>query len=554
MLVLHDLPYSPTKYRSLQKPQRSNKRPGYDTQHVAKKRKLDHPSRPPSHFWDNLSQLPLTKNALRELNRRTTAEPRFRLHPEDRYRRPRTRHAVATRRKTQPLPAQEFLYQCSSADQAQLRRFARHGGPNLKDLRGYRQAIDPEMSSSQSSLGRRKRGSRSPSKANTTTTRSTGPYDRAFQQHLIDHNIFPDRYEYPDGSVPPEPENIDDICRALEQPRASLSPSLFSQDDFKKFKRTDAHATKESQVATSVMPIIGGDPGDTKCIAGDVPFTNLEHLTDGSLVCAKPDLYYGAQPEQLHPKLRQELNNFVVPSTQSDLPIMPNNFVEIKGPDGSLSVATRQALYDGACGARGYHSVQALGAPELPFDNRAYTLTSTYHGGQLKMFAHHPIQPLTPGEQPGYVMTQLKAFAMTNDINTFRQGAAAFRNGRDWAKTQRDQAIAQANEKVSGLRIHNARTTPHSGTIEAARDLNEGPSTSVLEDSDTSADELSLDFERPVKRSRSPEKQPSTVASTPTNDADQKGKVTLATSKQNAFMDGRRFNLTLPNRAGDDEV
>ncbi|KAJ4182637.1 hypothetical protein NW767_013782 [Fusarium falciforme] len=302
------------------------------------------------------------------------------------------------------------------------------------------------------------------------------------------------------------------------------------------------------------MPIIEGDPGDTRCIASDVPFTNLEHLTDGSLVCAKPDLYYGARPEQLHPKLRQELNNFVVPSTQGDLPIVPNNFVEIKGPDGSLSVATRQALYDGACGARGCHSVQALGAPELPYDNRAYTLTSTYHGGQLKMFAHHPIQPLTPGEQPGYVMTQLKAFAMTNDINAFRQGAAAFRNGRDWAKTQRDQAIAQANEKVNGLRIHNTRKTPHSSTTEAARDLNEDPSTSVLEDSDTSADELSLDFERPVKRSRSPEKQPSTVASTPTHDADQRGKVTLPTSKPNAFTGGRRFNLTLPNRAGDDEV
>ncbi|KAH7110768.1 hypothetical protein B0J13DRAFT_462214, partial [Dactylonectria estremocensis] len=98
----------------------------------------------------------------------------------------------------------------------------------------------------------------------------------------------------------------------------------------------------------------------------------------------------------------------------------PNNFVEIKGPDGSLSVAIRQALYDGTCGARGYRSVQTLGASEPPYGNRAYALTSTYHGGQLKMFAHHPIQPSTRGEGPGYVMTQRKAYAMTNDIDTFR--------------------------------------------------------------------------------------------------------------------------------------
>ncbi|KAH7116617.1 hypothetical protein B0J13DRAFT_653126 [Dactylonectria estremocensis] len=61
------------------------------------------------------------------------------------------------------------------------------------------------MSSSKSSLGRRKRGSQSPSKsgtiANTTTTKSTGPYDRAFPQHLIDHSVFPDDYEYPNQTT-----------------------------------------------------------------------------------------------------------------------------------------------------------------------------------------------------------------------------------------------------------------------------------------------------------------------------------------------------------------
>ncbi|KAI3578617.1 hypothetical protein IWW34DRAFT_623745, partial [Fusarium oxysporum f. sp. albedinis] len=189
--------------------------------------------------------------------------------------------------------------------------------------------------------------------------------------------VFPNGYEYLDGSVPPEPENLDEIRREFEQPRASLSPSLFSKDDFRKLKRVDAHAAKESRVSASVIPIIEGDPGDTRCIASDIPFTNLDHLTDGSLVYAQPDLYYGARPEQLHPRVRQELSHLIAQSTQSDLPIIPNNFVEIKGPDGSASVAARQALYDGTCGARGYHSVQTLGASELAYDNRAYTLSST---------------------------------------------------------------------------------------------------------------------------------------------------------------------------------
>lgn len=72
-------------------------------------------------------------------------------------------------------------------------------------------------------------------------------------------------------------------------------------------------------VITTVMPIIEGDPGDTKYVASDIPFTNLDHLTDGTHVCAKPDLYYGARPEQLHRQVRRHLSGLVVLSTQDDL-------------------------------------------------------------------------------------------------------------------------------------------------------------------------------------------------------------------------------------------
>lgn len=81
---------------------------------------------------------------------------------------------------------------------------------------------------------------------NTTTTRS---------------------YKYLDSTNPSEPDNTDEIRQALERPRASLSPSRFLKDDFKRFKRADDHATKESRATASVKPIIEGDPGDTRCIA-----------------------------------------------------------------------------------------------------------------------------------------------------------------------------------------------------------------------------------------------------------------------------------------------
>ncbi|KAG5295321.1 hypothetical protein I7I48_12169 [Histoplasma ohiense] len=43
-------------------------------------------------------------------------------------------------------------------------------------------------------------------------------------------------------------------------------------------------------------------------------------------------------------------------------------------------------------------------------------------------------------------MTQLKGWSMTSDPGTFRHGASAYRNARDWAKEKRDEFIRDANE------------------------------------------------------------------------------------------------------------
>jgi hypothetical protein len=263
------------------------------------------------------------------------------------------------------------------------------------------------MSSSQPSSRSRKQGSISTSntKPTTNTTKSTGPYDRGFQQNLIDGGVYPDEYEYPDGRVPLQPDNWEDINQRLAQPRLSLSPSKFSNEQFRKFKRADANAFKEKQVTTSVIPIIEGEIRDAKYVSGGIPFTNLDYLTNGTLVPGNPDLYYGARPEQLDRRVRDELSGHIISSTQDDLPIAPNFLLAAKGPDGSLAVAGRQASYDGALGARGQLSLQSYGEDEPVYDNIAHTITSIYHGGQLKMYTSYPTQPINPGGRPEYCMT-----------------------------------------------------------------------------------------------------------------------------------------------------
>ncbi|EED24649.1 hypothetical protein TSTA_080040 [Talaromyces stipitatus ATCC 10500] len=144
-------------------------------------------------------------------------------------------------------------------------------------------------------------------------------------------------------------------------------------------------------------------------MGGGIPFKNLGHLTDGTLVPGNPDHYHGARPEQLDKQIQIELSHQIVPSTQHDLPIAPNFFLAVKGPDGSASVAKRQACYDDALGARGLHSLQTYGKDGPEFDNNAMILK--------------PFEKVRPG------------------IGMAGTG--------HWAKEQRDEAISRANEKAT---------------------------------------------------------------------------------------------------------
>lgn len=267
------------------------------------------------------------------------------------------------------------------------------------------------------------------------------PYDRNFRQNLIDGHV------YPEGYLDPEPNNLDEIRSRLVQPRPSLSPSAFTEEAHKKFIRATYHDRREKLGSETEVSFIEGHIGDAKCRSGGIAFSNLDHLTDGRLVPGHPDIYYGARPEQLNRQIRDELNGRIIPSTQHDLPMAPNFFLAAMGPDEPPAVAKRQACYNGALGARGIHSLQMYREPRPVYDNNAYTITSTYHDGYIRMWATHPAAPSNPGEPPNYYMTQLGTFVMDFSSGAFREGATAFRNARDWAKERRDEFIDAANKR-----------------------------------------------------------------------------------------------------------
>ena len=273
------------------------------------------------------------------------------------------------------------------------------------------------MSLSQS--GSRKRAKTGRESDISSKTKKSSAYDPAFEQHLIDHGIYPHGYDYDDDDGSVYPDNWEEINERLAQPRPSLSPSRFPREAFRKFEKTNMQALTENTVMSKAFPIIAG--------TADIPsqenllFGNLKHLTDGSITKAKPDCYDGSCPADLNKQIREELGPYILPSTNTAAPCLPNFFTEAKGPKGTTDVCKRQALYDGALGARGIHELRSYNGQETLFDNNAHTITSTYHhSGLFTIYITHPTPSESLTNLTEYRMTQLDGWHMTGNPDTFR--------------------------------------------------------------------------------------------------------------------------------------
>ncbi|EER37894.1 conserved hypothetical protein [Histoplasma capsulatum var. duboisii H88] len=114
---------------------------------------------------------------------------------------------------------------------------------------------------------------------------------------------------------------------------------------------------------------------------------------------------------------------------------------------------------------------------EPTYDGNAYTVTSTYHDGTLKLYTSHPVVPSSVGHEPEYAMTQLNSWSMTGNSSAFYDGATAYRNARDWMKEIRDCLIEAANKRALESQQNSSSPTTDPST-----------STTVLVDSDTSTE------------------------------------------------------------------
>ncbi len=80
----------------------------------------------------------------------------------------------------------------------------------------------------------------------------------------------------------------------------------------------------------------------------------------------------------------------------------------------------------------------ALDCTKPTFDDKAHTFGSTYHSGYLQLYAMHPTKPGEADGMPEYHTTKINGYDLTGNLNSHRQGIAAYRNLRDLAKKKRD--------------------------------------------------------------------------------------------------------------------
>ena len=108
--------------------------------------------------------------------------------------------------------------------------------------------------------------------------------------------------------------------------------------DYRNFTRRLSRAQTETKTKAVAFPLLGGMRGG------------------GGL--RQPDLYSGANPITVDLQIREALSKTIIPSKNTSAPILPNFFLEFKGPDGTPAVARKQILHDGPLGIRAMKSIK----------------------------------------------------------------------------------------------------------------------------------------------------------------------------------------------------
>lgn len=117
---------------------------------------------------------------------------------------------------------------------------------------------------------------------------------------------------------------------------------------FETFQLNNDEATTEAEVMSELFPLI---TWKTHIFPNyNQVYNNLKPL-GGHISNPQPLYFNGARTSEIRSKVRNDLEQYIVPSSQRHRPALPNFFTEVRGLDGKASEAKRQITQDLAAGA-----------------------------------------------------------------------------------------------------------------------------------------------------------------------------------------------------------
>jgi hypothetical protein len=335
------------------------------------------------------------------------------------------------------------------------------------------------MAKRKSALASSKNAQDSASKRSKSVASSSGPYDKNFEQLLIDEGILPHNFRLLPGR--PDVSRAADYQAIRARIRAPRDNETFDAAAIDRLTYDITRSSDEEGFADTVMPVLEVrlPPARRGERAADRTFDKLAELIPGvDLKYAQPDVCYGARPDAINPLIRQRLSSLIVPSVNTVTPVAPNFFVALKGPDGTSGCAMRQAWYYGCLGARAIVALESYQISVPVYNEKMKAVSIAFTHGTLDIYGTYVVNMKTGKADVTYQTTLLRSISMKEEDGC-EDGIRAFRNAIDVAREIRDEAIRKAHATFEAMRPHPIAAPPRGA--------------SNLSNESSSTDELSLD-------------------------------------------------------------
>ena len=246
-----------------------------------------------------------------------------------------------------------------------------------------------------------------------------------------------------------EAQNSDYIRTEINKPRTSLEPD---ESQFDQFRKTLTHSGNELTVQTLLWPILTGHQADTETDDYwpdfNLAWTEVENEITENLTDAKPDIAESFDIDQFPAALLEELEALMKPTQYKCT--MPRLCVEWRGPNVGLSLARKQAAYDGALMVFAAHELEkTMGKDESKLLNQIQAVTVATNGKEVYIFGHYAVQK--EGSKRRYRMCDLQSLIISS-VQRFQETCKVVRNTQDWARKKatslRDELITYHENKA----------------------------------------------------------------------------------------------------------